>query len=558
MGPFQLGLLFTLCLYATLNRNVYCSEQSFIKLSINENFIRKHFLKRRIPYNPNSTASFQLELLHAGDVHPNPGPDRDQDGTVPSFAIHRDPPLQRRIHYSPGELLQWRSTKLRLSSDVRDVIHSFGIQRRKTRRGRRGSRRRNCLRQSKVSRSSSSSSPNLLLCSMNVRSVRNKSALIHDFICDSNADLITMTETWLTDNDSTVLNEFVPSGYKLVHRPRSIRRGGGTGLVYRETINALQATAGEHNSFEYAEYQISSKSYQLCVINIYRPPYSALHPVSVSCFLSEFNDYIQSHLLSNVPLLIVGDFNIHVDSSSGDSQSFVNLLESLCCTQLVDFCTHIHGHTLDLLIRRQSDDNIVIGKPQVHSSLISDHIPVMCYLNSSKPRLPVKEVSFRRLSAVNTELLRKDLTESRLCDGSPSDVTELAMLYDTTLNDILDKHAPKATRTFVLRPKAPWLTDSILEEKRKKRKAEKIWMKSKTDKDWKAFKSIRNSYSFSLYEARKSHHEDLVSEYKENTKALFNIVKGLLNMSNKQPVIPCNADSKSFVDNLGKFFIDKV
>ena len=132
------------------------------------------------------------------------------------------------------------------------------------------------------------------------------------------------------------------------------------------------------------------------------------------------------------------------------------------------------------------------------------------------------------------------------------------MLYDTTLNDILDKHAPKATRTFVLRPKAPWLTDSILEEKRKKRKADIFWMKSKTDKDWKAFKSIRNSYSFSLYEARKSHHIDLVSEHKENTKALFNIIKGLLNMSNKQPIVPRNVDSKSFVNNLGKFFLDKV
>ena len=85
----------------------------------------------------------------------------------------------------------------------------------------------------------------------------------------------------------------------------------------------------------------------------------------------------------------------------------------------------------------------------------------------------------------------------------------------------------------------PWLNDGILEEKRKKRKAEKRWLKSRTDKLWKDYKSARNSYSFLLYEARKAHHEVLVSENKENPKALFNIVKGLLNMSNKQPVMPC-------------------
>ena len=112
---------------------------------------------------------------------------------------------------------------------------------------------------------------------------------------------------------------------------------------------------------------------------------------------------------------------------------------------------------------------------------------------------------------------------------------------------------------MVLRPKVPWLNDGI-EEKRKKRKAEKRWLKSRTDKDWKDYKSARNSYSFLLYEARKAHaymHKVLVSENKENPKALF-IVKGMLNMSNKQPVMPCNVDRKTFVNNLGNYFLDKV
>ena len=118
----------------------------------------------------------------------------------------------------------------------------------------------------------------------------------------------------------------------------------GTGLVFKESINVSQTAAGEKNSFEYAEYHITSKSYQLCLINIYRPPYSDSHPVSVSSFVTEFNDYMKNHLLSNIPILVAGDFNIHVDVS-GDSQSFLDLLDSLWCTQLVDFSTHKHGHT---------------------------------------------------------------------------------------------------------------------------------------------------------------------------------------------------------------------
>ena len=78
---------------------------------------------------------------------------------------------------------------------------------------------------------------------------------------------------------------------------------------------------------------------------------------------------------------------------------------------------------------------------------------------------------------------------------------------------MLDNHAPSTVKTVVLRPK---VNDGILEEKRKKRKAEKRWLKSRTDKDWKDYRSARNSYSFLLYEARKAHHRVLVSENKEN------------------------------------------
>ena len=40
----------------------------------------------------------------------------------------------------------------------------------------------------------------LSFCLMNTRSVRNKTAMLMDYICDLKADLYAMTETWLTEN----------------------------------------------------------------------------------------------------------------------------------------------------------------------------------------------------------------------------------------------------------------------------------------------------------------------------------------------------------------------
>ena len=56
------------------------------------------------------------------------------------------------------------------------------------------------------------------------------------------------------------------------------------------------------------------------------------------------------------PLLIAGDFNIHVDvPGNADSVCLKELLESMGLQQHVNVPTHESGHTLDLIITRQCD-----------------------------------------------------------------------------------------------------------------------------------------------------------------------------------------------------------
>ena len=110
----------------------------------------------------------------------------------------------------------------------------------------------------------------------------------------------------------------------------------------------------------------------------------------------------------------------------------------------------------------------------------------------------------------------------------------------------------------VVRPQVPWFTDSVRMEKRKRRKAEKQWLKTRADGDWDNYKTVRNATLHVLNEARRKYHTDLIMENKDNHKKLFNVVKSLLNMLNKQPLIPCNIDKHKFVNQLGNYFHDKV
>ena len=66
-------------------------------------------------------------------------------------------------------------------------------------------------------------------------------------------------------------------------------------------------------SFEFVEPEVSCDSFKIRLVIIYRTPYSSTHPVTVSTFLDEFPDYLESIVLSTEPLLTTGEMNIHVD-----------------------------------------------------------------------------------------------------------------------------------------------------------------------------------------------------------------------------------------------------
>ena len=97
----------------------------------------------------------------------------------------------------------------------------------------------------------------LVLCVLNARSLRNKSATFVDLVCDSKADLFAVSETWLTVNDTAILSEITPQGYTLHHCPRSDRRGGGTALILKESINVEKVSVAGKGSFEASEWLVN-------------------------------------------------------------------------------------------------------------------------------------------------------------------------------------------------------------------------------------------------------------------------------------------------------------
>ena len=397
----------------------------------------------------------------------------------------------------------------------------------------------------------------ITLTVLNTQSLNNKAAIFIDFICEYQPDLLAATETWFIDGESASKTQCTPGGYRFFDHSRSGRRGGGTGLLFKNNLMVTKVTGGEHQSFEYLEWKVTSGSRRVNLIIMYRPPYSAAHPVTSAVFFVEFAEYLESIVLSADPLLIVGDFNIHIDSNENyDAIKLSELLQSFSLTQHVQVPTHSSGHTLDLIITRKTDD-LVSSVPRA-GCLFSDHMPVFCELDMGKVHFTKSNVSYRNLSAINLDALRADLSNSDLCKNTDlSDIHELAKSYNETLESVINRHAPLRTKTIVARPHVPWFNNEVKSVKRERRRAERKWRRTRQLCDFQIYKSKKNYMIFVMNRSRKKYYTDFVLEHGSDQRKLFNAAKSLFNQRNDLN-FPAYDDQTMLANDIGEFFVQKV
>ena len=69
----------------------------------------------------------------------------------------------------------------------------------------------------------------------------------------------------------------------------------------------------------------------------------------------------------------------------------------------------------------------------------------------------------------------------------------MSKCYYITLRSILDKHAPLKSKVMTVRPMVPWFNDSLKKQKAKRRKLERIMLKSKLlECDKNAYRKVRD------------------------------------------------------------------
>ena len=346
--------------------------------------------------------------------------------------------------------------------------------------------------------------------------------------------------------------------------PRQGRSGGGIGLLYKESLRVTKVQNGAEESFEFCELLIqSSTSRKIRLVIVYRPHNSPNHQrVPISTFLREFSSYMEPIILTKEPLIIVGDFNIHVDiPTDTDAVKFLDLLDSLALFQHVTAPTHIHGHTLDLVLSRKMED--IIASPPSACHYISEHAAIRCHVAIGKSNYHVKKISFRKIKSIDIGNLTRHVGLTGLCERgkeSPTNSLDLNAFvhdYNTTLSRVLDQHAPLKTKTVQSRPKVPWYSNEIAEAKRRRRKAEKRWKRTKLPADLNALKKHKNYVTYISTRAKRAFYTDFVSENSDDQGKLFRATRSLL-IPNNDLYFPEYTNNTTLANDIGRYFDSKI
>ena len=229
------------------------------------------------------------------------------------------------------------------------------------------------------------------------------------------------------------------------------------------------------------------------------------------------------------------------------------MLDSCCLEQHVTVPTHRCLHTLDLIITRKSES--IISDITADRSLPSDHFALLCSVKISRPSAAKKIICFRKLRDINIENFRKDISESSLVTAPASDVESLCDQFHEVLSELLDRHAPKVTKSVTLRPFAPWYNDEIRDAKRERRRCERQFLKSGLQVHKDIYQDQCRKCKELLNSAKSNFHRSELADC--DPRQLFRAVDKLCS-STTAKALPSRDDPKQLADDFARFFVEKI
>ena len=574
------------------------------------------YLKHRLFYYKNSTATFQLQLLKSGDVHPNPGPTtehalRDHNAQLHLHSISYNR-TGERIVYNREFLLQsnpaWKHLRVKtvtkslnhaihklsknrgmLHENVWTRIKGLGIQahlRGKSKGQQKDKRAQTIATKMTVSSPSPSSIPVLIstvrkrilrisrgvnienlkvpprsnnsihcnfhVCLWNAHSVRNKTTHITECVHERDIDIMFITETWLNAQDDVVIGECTPPGYAFINAPRNASTRGGGIGVLYKSSLKLMMKKSDLCFSTFEFAHITDLSCSINLFVVYRPPPSAANRYTCPDFLREFDEFVSEISLYPGKFLLLGDFNVHWEDES--KNDVLRMKNSASSAGLIQ---HVQGSTHKqghTLDLVFTQDDSLVKDCYIVENCISDHHMICFSLDKQKPDLASVTFSLRNYRKMDKIKFSDALHDLVLLQPEESDTNSLFDWYSSETTKLLDLYAPSKTKSHPFKSRMPWFNESTLLARQNRRKAERKWRKTRLDSDRKAFINASMDVCRVIHDAKEKFLKDKLGSCP--IKEVYHIIHSLLNKNSI--LLPLYDSASRLAGQFSLFFVEKI
>ena len=184
-----------------------------------------------------------------------------------------------------------------------------------------------------------------------------------------------------------------------------------------------------------------------------------------------------------------------------------------------------------------------------HHHLIDFGVSVSAMSNLSKT------ITYRAWRNIDSELFAREIMEA--LDKSPKtkDMAEMVSVYNETLKETYNKFAPLQSKVIEVRPSAPWFDSEYKSLRRKRRKAEKKYRRTKCDEDKEEFVKLRKETTKLARNKKISRISKKIEE--GSSKTLYQVVNDLTD-NVQEKVLPTAKSDEELANNFLNFFQQKI
>ena len=341
-------------------------------------------------------------------------------------------------------------------------------------------------------------------------------------------EIITQCETWL-NTESQNLSPY--TNFKSYHTVReSPRLGGGVAVHVKNTFSSEKITSLSNcnESIESCVVKVGrGDSSFIFIVCIYRPPNG-----SITSFLPYLLEILNSDMLKNGKVIILGDLNINILTENTITNRFVYELQALNYLPLITQPTRfspIPGIQPTLL------DQIWMNFREQYSSGIlfvdlSDHCPIFLHLPCMSPDTTnnvKRKIQFRCHNDVNIEKFLLQLSQIDWSEILVGNVHNMMQNFETTLDNLYKKNFPLMTKFLSeKRLSNPWITNDLFKCMKKRSSYFKSLKLGQITVQM--YNAYRNHVTKAIRDSKKTYYSNIFDNSSNDPKKTWSTIKEIL------------------------------